>query len=365
VIREHIIKNRDPTLAVQQLLALSGLREYLAAMSDEKDREQFRQHLLRYVIMYMPECPFDVTTTNRYTITNYETSITARRNMNALEEVRYLTGVQVAIDDKQEMALALTHSDFSLVASSRKKTLSLMLGPARFVNHDCDANAQLMSEGRDEIRVVARRPIYVGEEITVFYGSDYFGCHNKRCLCRTCENRQQNGWAAVMRVSDEDMIAVEGYLEDIPPGTMPNDTNASRNERRLNATTAFVVEEMSCAIPRITRSMKKGGAYVENNRRPGDYRRGSHCRVCEEPIKGKKCPRCERHSKLYGYMWPTTNSEARRGRKERFGRHRVNDKEESDSGHSRNQLLSERRTCKNVQHRYSLRSRENQGEETR
>jgi histone-lysine N-methyltransferase SUV420H len=93
VIQQHMIKNRDPTLAVQQLLALPGLREYLAAMSDEKDREQFRQHLRRYVNIYMPECPFDVTTTNRYTITNNGTSITARRTMDALEEIRYLTGV--------------------------------------------------------------------------------------------------------------------------------------------------------------------------------------------------------------------------------------------------------------------------------
>jgi histone-lysine N-methyltransferase SUV420H len=117
----------------------------------------------------------------------------------------------VAIDHEQEKALALAHNDSSPVVLSRKKTCSLMLGPARFVNHDCDANAQLLNEGRDGIQIVVTRPIDVGDEIAVFYGSDYFSCHNKRCLCRTCENRQQNGWAAVMRVGDEDMAEVEGY----------------------------------------------------------------------------------------------------------------------------------------------------------
>jgi hypothetical protein len=201
----------------------------------------------------------------------------------------------VAIDHEQEKALALAHNDSSPVVLSRKKTCSLMLGPARFVNHDCDANAQLLNEGRDGIQIVVTRPIDVGDEIAVFYGSDYFGCYNKRCLCRTCENRQQNGWAAVMRVGDEDMAEVEGYSEDTPAGTVPNDTDASGNERRLNATSRYAVKEKSRAIPRITRSMKKGGAYVENNRRPGDYMRGSHCRIREEPMRGKKCPRCERH----------------------------------------------------------------------
>jgi hypothetical protein len=316
-------------------------------MSDEKDRRQFRQHLRRYVTMYMPECPFDVTTTNRYTVTIHETSITARRNMSSREEIRYLTGVRVAIDDEREKALVLAHSDFSLVVSSRKKTCSLLLGPARLVNHDCDANAQLSSKDRDGVQVVAMKPIRVGDEITVFYGSDYFGSNNKGCLCRTCENWLQNGWAAVMQVGDEDMAEVEGYSENFPTGTIPDDTDASGNERRLNSTTRYADKEKSCAIRRITRSMKRS-AYVENNRRPGDYMRGSHCRVCEEPMRGKECPRCERHSKLYGYLWPKTNSKAKQGRAERFSRLRVNEREESDPGHSRNKLLPQRRTCKNV-----------------
>jgi hypothetical protein len=318
-------------------------------MSDEKDRGQFRRHLRRYVTMYMPECPFDVTITNRYTITNYETSITARRNMSPREEIRYLTGVQVAINDEQEIALALAQSDFSLVVSSRKKTCLLLLGPARFVNHDCDANARLSSMGRGEIQIVAVNFIKVGDEITIFYGRDYFGGNNKRCLCRTCENRQRNGWAAVTRVGDEDMAEVEGYSENIPAGTTPGDTDASGNERRLNSMTRCAVKENSRAIQR---SMKRG-AHVRNRRRSGDYMRGSQCYVCEEPTRGKNCPRCERHSKLYGCLWPETSSKAKKGR------------EELDPGHSRNQFLPKRRSCNTARHRYSLRSHKNQGKRTR
>ena len=35
------------------------------------------------------------------------------------------------------------------------------------------------------------------------------------------------------------------------------------------------------------------------------------------------CPRCERHSKLYGYMWPKTDKEGRDDKEERVLDHRT------------------------------------------
>jgi histone-lysine N-methyltransferase SUV420H len=102
VIREQVIWDKDPVEAVQQLLDLPGLRKYVAGLREEKDKEQFKRHLRRYVNIYMPDCPFEVTTTNRYTITDHEASITARRDINPREEIKYLTGVQVAMTEEQE-----------------------------------------------------------------------------------------------------------------------------------------------------------------------------------------------------------------------------------------------------------------------
>jgi histone-lysine N-methyltransferase SUV420H len=171
------------------------LRKFSASLKDEREKEQFNRHLLRYVKIYMPDCPFEVTTTNRYTITEHEASVTARREIKPREEIKYLTGVQVAMTEEQEKSLELARKDFSLVISSRKKTRSLFLGPARFANHDCDANARLSTKGYDGMQIVAVKPIEVGEEITVSYGEDYFGEDNEECLCQTCEDRQVNGWA--------------------------------------------------------------------------------------------------------------------------------------------------------------------------
>jgi histone-lysine N-methyltransferase SUV420H len=55
-----------------------------------------------------------------------------------------------------------------------------------------------------------------------------------------------------------------------------------------------------------------------------------NCKICEEPFVQKdayftrsSCPRCERHSKLYGYMWPKTDKEGRHDTEERVLDHRT------------------------------------------
>lgn len=203
-IRKHAIWEKDPVETVHELLKLPGLRKFMATMKDEKDQEQFKRHLRRYVNIYLPDCPFEVTTTNRYMITEHEASITARRDISPREEIKYLTGVQVAMTEEQEQKLELARKDFSLVISSRKKTRSLFLGPARFANHDCDANARLSTKGYDGMQIVAAKPIEAGDEITVSYGDDYFGENNEECLCNTCEERGVNGWAPMKRIEESE-----------------------------------------------------------------------------------------------------------------------------------------------------------------
>lgn len=243
IIRKYVIWDKDPTEGVQKLLQLPGLRKFMTGLKDERDQEQFKRHLRRYVNIYMSDCPFEVTTTNRYTITDHEASITARRDINPREEIKYLTGVQVAMTEEQEKTLELARKDFSLVYSSRKKTRSLFMGPARFANHDCDPNAKLATKGYDGMQIVAVKPIDEGEEITVSYGDDYFGDDNEECLCHTCEVRQQNGWAPIKRVDESDNDEEEGekgdaeqQVDTMPEGVEPESTESSRKRQRDDST---------------------------------------------------------------------------------------------------------------------------------
>lgn len=204
ILRAHVIINKNVTDAMQELAKLPGLKKFIATLKDDKEREHFTRHLRRYAQIYLPDCPFEVTTTNRYTVTEHEASITARRDIQPREEIKYLTGVQVAMTEQQEKSLELARKDFSLVISSRKKTRSLFLGPARFANHDCDANAKLSTKGYDGMQIVAVKPIKEGDEITVSYGDDYFGDDNNECLCNSCEARLDNGWAPYKPAEDDD-----------------------------------------------------------------------------------------------------------------------------------------------------------------
>jgi [histone H4]-N-methyl-L-lysine20 N-methyltransferase len=180
----------------KSLLGLPGVKRYLSSLRTPGEKEQFRRHFRKYINMYMTDCPFEVSTTNRYTITSYEAAITARRRVKEGETIKYLTGTLVPLTAEESNDLDLTQRNFSIVVSSRRKNGSIFLGPARFANHDCEANGRLVPTGNDGMEVRAMKNIEVGEEITVTYGADYFGLNNEDCLCHSCERSARNGWTS-------------------------------------------------------------------------------------------------------------------------------------------------------------------------
>lgn len=193
ILQHLVIINKDASTAQEKLLQLPGLANYHKNLRTEDEKEHFVRHLRKYVNMYLPDCPFEVVTTNRYTIETAEAAVTARKRIRKGETIKYLNGIQVQISEKEEKELS-NRTDFSIVVSSRKKRPSLFLGPARFANHDCDSNARLDTSGAHGIHIIAKRDIGLGEEVTVNYGEDYFGIDNRECLCKTCEKQLRNGW---------------------------------------------------------------------------------------------------------------------------------------------------------------------------
>lgn len=180
--------------------------------------------------IYLPDCPFEVSSTNRYTITTHEASIVARRFIKRNETIKYLSGIQVLITPEEEAALSVRKKDFSIVVSSRSRMASLFMGPARFANHDCGANAKLVITSQATIDIVAVRHIEVGEEITVTYGDNYFGEDNCECLCQTCENNLTNGWK-----QPEGFVAVKKSIEDEAAGSQGYNTRGRRRSGRAES----------------------------------------------------------------------------------------------------------------------------------
>ncbi|ORY68476.1 uncharacterized protein BCR38DRAFT_455444 [Pseudomassariella vexata] len=194
IIQAHLIVDPDLEVAESKLLGLDGMRRFYNGLKTPKEKDDFRRHLRRYMQIYLPDCPFEVSTTNRYTINTHEAAVTARRFVKKGGSVKYLSGIQVLITPKEENEISERKKDFSIVVSSRNKCASLFMGPARFANHDCGANARLVITSQSGIEIFATRDIEVGDEITVTYGENYFGEDNCECLCQTCEVNLANGW---------------------------------------------------------------------------------------------------------------------------------------------------------------------------
>ena len=84
-------------------------------------------------------------------------------------------------------------NDFSVVWD--KKASKLMLGSLSFVNSSCSPNCQYVPRLKlnlMEIAVTAKRGISPGQEVTVFYGGDYFGENRVGCQCPFIEYHGSN-----------------------------------------------------------------------------------------------------------------------------------------------------------------------------
>ena len=232
ILLNKVIVGKDVVAAEKELLKLQGLKRYMGTLRSKIQREHFLDHLRKYIYMYQTDCPFEVSTTNRYTITTYEAAVTARRRIKQGEMIKYLAGTLVPLSSAESADLDLTNRNFSIVLAGRKKSDQMFLGPARFSNHDCDPNGRLMMKGTDSMTVMAVKNINVGDEITVSYGDSYFGPDNVECLCHTCEVKERNGWTSKAAVTQPQ----SGTTTPIPEMS-PSSSLSKKRKRDSSAST--------------------------------------------------------------------------------------------------------------------------------
>lgn len=227
----------------------------------------------KYLDIYLPDCPFEISSTSRYSAFEQQASVVARKRIVRGEEIRYLCGTTVPLHEEEVALLAQDGSDFSIVESSRQNTTSGLLGPIRFVNHDCEPNARLDLHGSSSAKATAIKNIEAGQEITFHYADDYFGPNNQDCLCETCELG----------------------CHDIQP-LQNHGSNTMSNRKRAVGQISKNSSNPQNAPPakRVKRDDQSG------------FTKDPGCYALASPLVTCLSPRDVRHRQLYEYQWPKT-----------------------------------------------------------
>ena len=167
-------------------MKVPDLERFSDNLTSADEKECFQKHIRKYVNLYLPDCPFEVSRTTRYSRIP-EAALKARRDIEK-GEITYLYGTQACFQGEE----VPNQDDFSITQSSRHAMVFRMAGPVRFANHECGPNALLeASESYEEIKIIALRKIRAGEEITIDYGRNAFGIDNCDCLCETSKPRTE------------------------------------------------------------------------------------------------------------------------------------------------------------------------------
>lgn len=216
-----------------EFLALPGIKRFLSKF-DNPRQMLFMHYCLLYLKIYQSSCSFEINVTDRYpsranedevdtnkdekqaneeensSEPHLEGCVVAKHLIKKGEHIPYLEGWLAGLEDDVDQTFQ-GETDFSIIHTSRNGNANLLLGPARFVNHDCNPNCSFSRKGK-KISLRAIKEIHVGQEVTVTYAKNYFGYRNRECRCVSCEIRGVNGFGSPNEYPSDDDSSDTDFL---------------------------------------------------------------------------------------------------------------------------------------------------------
>lgn len=182
------ISSQDKSRALNILMAAPWVEDKFRLKSLEK-KYLCREYLSMFLDIYMPNSGFAIQPCSRYSMdNNCGAKIVVTRTWLAKQTIDTLKGVVADLEKSDEENLLVPgKNDFSVMYSTRKNKAQLWLGPAAFINHDCEPSCKFAVKASGQISIVTLRLLNPGDEVTCYYGKSFFGENNENCECITCE----------------------------------------------------------------------------------------------------------------------------------------------------------------------------------